>query len=86
VAWLVTVLGGVMNHEMLRARVEEACQKISNYGIEGCEDREVTLACFGMLMFNGFDSIKKALNRAAWVFVSTLITTLVAIIIALIFV
>jgi len=74
-----------MNHEILRSRVEEACEKIANYGIEGCDDKEVVLACFGMLMFNGFESLKKSINKAVWTFVGCLISTLVSIILVLIF-
>lgn len=75
-----------MNHEILRSRVDEACEKIAEYGIEGCDEKEVVLACFGMLMFNGIESLKKTINRAVWGFVSSLVTTLVAIILILIFV
>lgn len=74
-----------MNHEVLRARVEEACNKIADYGIEGCDDKEVVLACFGMLMFNGFESLKKTINRSVWAFIGSLVTTLIAIILVLIF-
>jgi len=75
-----------MNHEILRGRVEEACNKIADNGIEGVDDKEVTLACFGMLMFNGFESIQKTMNRATFTFVGTTISTLIAIILVLVFI
>ena len=74
-----------MDHELLRSRVEEACNKIATYGIEGCEDKEVTLACFGLLMFNGIESLRKAFNRAVWMLVSIGLSAMIAIVLALLF-
>lgn len=71
-----------MNHEILRGRVEAACQKIAEYGVEGCEDKEIILACFGMVMFNGIESLRKSLNRTAWAVSMIGVTAIISILLA----
>jgi hypothetical protein len=82
-----------MDHEFLKRQVEEACDKLVNDGIDRCSDKDVTLACFGLLAFNGLSGIQQELSglrKFGWkVLASTLslcITTLVGIIIILIFI
>lgn len=79
-----------MNHDILKVRVEEACKKIADSGVEGVDDKEVVLACFGMMMFNGLEHLSKdlkdlkmTLNRTAWAISSLVISTLIAIVLAL---
>lgn len=84
--WLVTKIGVTMNHDILKSAVEEACNKLAEEGTNGCDTKEVVLACFGMLMFNGIDSLKKTVNRAVWKVVGVGTSILVAIILTLIFI
>lgn len=67
-----------MDHGILKIRIEEACNKIANEGIEGCDDKDVTLACFGMLMFNGIESLKKAMWAAFSVGIAVIISIAIA--------
>ena len=71
-----------MNHEILRKAVEKACSKIAESGTEGVEDKDVTLACFGMLMFNGIESLRKTISKAAWIVVSCTVSAVIAILLA----
>lgn len=73
-----------MNHEILRSAVEEACIKIAQCGISGCDDKEVTLACFGMLMFNGIDSLRKSFSRAVWMLTGIGLSAVIAIVLAVV--
>ena len=73
-----------MNHEILRGRVEEACNKIADHGIEGCDEKEVVLACFGMLMFNGIDDLKRTVTRAMWMGLAIGLSAVVSIVIAVV--
>ena len=71
-----------MNHDILRGRIEEACDNIAEYGIEGVSDKEVTLACFGLLMFNGIDSLKKVITKSVIAICTLLAGALIAILLA----
>ena len=79
-----------MENEILKAKFEEACKKLAEKGIEGSTDKEVTLVCFGTLMFNGIDSLEKSVNKlrgsltkAMWTVVGVGVSALIAIVIQL---
>jgi hypothetical protein len=69
-----------MDHGILKKRVEEACDKIAKDGIERCDDKDVILACFGMLMFNGIESLKKIMWTACGIGISIIISIALAVI------
>jgi hypothetical protein len=75
-----------MDHSILESRVQEAVDKIASHGIEGVSEKEVVLACFGLVMFNGLETLNKTIKQSTWTIVGVAISTLIAIIVTLIFI
>lgn len=77
---------------ILESAVRTAVEKLAEKGVEGCSTKEVILASFAALSLNGgiatsveVRSISSEIKKFGWRIVGVCITTLLAIIIVLIF-
>jgi len=82
-----------INDSILESWVRNSLDKIAEYGVDACSDKDITLACFGALAYSGLTGIREeliGLRSFGWKIliasVSTCITTLIAIILALMFI
>ena len=77
---------------ILDSAIRQAVEKLAEKGVEGCTTKDVILACFAPLSMNGgvataveVRSISKEIKRFGWRILSVCISTLIAIILVLIF-
>ena len=78
---------------ILESAVRQAVEKLAEKGVEGCTTKDVILASFASLSLNGgvaksseVCSISSEIKKFGWRVVGICITTLIAIIVALIFI
>lgn len=77
---------------ILESAVRQAIEKLAEKGVEGCTTKDVILASFASLTLDGgvatsveVRSISKEVKKFGWRIASVCITTLLAIIVVLIF-
>ncbi len=82
-----------MDDRILESMVDKACNNLAEHGIDSVTDKDVVLACFGAMAFNGLAGIKKELMetrqliwKVAQIGLSVMLTAVVSIILTVIFI
>ena len=80
---------------LFEALVEDAIGEVATKGIDKCSSKKVTLACFGLLAYNGIDSlatemketrnaVNKFVRKFLWCSIPIMFSFLLAVILALV--